>query len=104
MLATRPNLGSPPASEKEKRCSPNESYRAAVGQREVFFNESAVLLSGQASRNKFTFFVVSIAWIFAKIAGSQVWAGGRPDIGSGGSVQKILKKVKKRLVSPLKPR
>jgi hypothetical protein len=30
--------------------------------------------------------------------------GRRLDIAPGGSVQNILKKVKKRLVSPLKPR
>jgi hypothetical protein len=28
----------------------------------------------------------------------------RPDIGPGSAVQNILKKVKKRLVSPTKPR
>jgi len=33
-----------------------------------------------------------------------VLTGGQPDIPSGGSVQKILKKVKKRLVSPPKAR
>jgi hypothetical protein len=39
-----------------------------------------------------------------KMARMEVLAGPQPDTPSGGSVQNILKKVKKRLVSPLEPR
>jgi len=41
---------------------------------------------------------------FRRIAGNQAWPVRRPDITLGASVQNILKKMKKRLVSPLKPR
>jgi hypothetical protein len=40
----------------------------------------------------------------AKSAPKRVQRLGRPDIASGGTVQNILKKVKKRLVSPLEAR
>jgi hypothetical protein len=53
---------------------------------------------------KLHFFVALGAGFFCKIAGNKVWAARRPDITPGGPVQNIFKKVKKRLVSPLKPR
>jgi hypothetical protein len=41
---------------------------------------------------------------FRKISQNEGWRGCRPDSALAGPVQNILKKVKKRLVSPLKPR
>jgi hypothetical protein len=38
------------------------------------------------------------------MARNRVLGGSQADTPSGGSVQNILKKVKKRLVSPLEPR
>jgi hypothetical protein len=40
----------------------------------------------------------------SKTGEKQAWPDSRPDITPGASVQNILKKVKKRLVSPLKRR
>jgi hypothetical protein len=41
---------------------------------------------------------------FCRIARNKAWMACRPDITPGSAVQNILKKVKKRLVSPRKPR
>ena len=63
-----------------------------LGERQVSFNDSAGLLSGQAGPKKSAFFCCLKCGDFRRIAGNQVWAGGHPDIVSAGSVQKILKK------------
>jgi hypothetical protein len=42
--------------------------------------------------------------IFSKIARNEPWPASRLDITLAAVVQNILKKVKKRLVSPFKPR
>jgi hypothetical protein len=39
-----------------------------------------------------------------RIARNRAWMARRPDINPGSAVQNILKKMKKRLVSPHKPR
>jgi len=53
---------------------------------------------------KAAFFCCTNGRHFRKITGNAVWMGPRADIGLAPPVQKIFKKVKKRLVSPLKPR
>jgi hypothetical protein len=53
---------------------------------------------------KFRFFCCLGTRVFGKIAGNKAWTARGPDITPGGAVQNILKKVKKRLVSPIKPR
>jgi hypothetical protein len=53
---------------------------------------------------KFHFFCCLGDQVFRKIAGNKVWTALGPDITPGGAVQNILKKMKKRLVSPIKSR
>jgi len=53
---------------------------------------------------KILFFVAPAAGIFAGSWEIRFDRPARLDTAPGGSVQNILKKVKKRLVSPLKPR
>jgi hypothetical protein len=53
---------------------------------------------------KFRFFCCLGAGFLCKIAGNKAWTARGPDITPGSAVQNILKKVKKRLVSPAKPR
>jgi len=58
----------------------------------------------ESRSKKIHFFCCTGGQIFCRITGKQAWPGNRPDITPGTAVQNILKKVKKRLVSPLKPR
>jgi hypothetical protein len=53
---------------------------------------------------KFRFSCCLRCGFLCKIAGNQGWKARAPDITPGSAVQNILKKMKKRLVSPLKPR
>jgi hypothetical protein len=50
-----------------------------------------------------SFFLLPFGPGFCKIAGNTTWAVRDPDISLGGSVQNILKKMKKRLVRPAIP-
>jgi hypothetical protein len=69
-----------------------------------FFNAFAGSLSARDGRKEISFFCCLWGRVFCKIAGNKVWTARGPDITPGGTVQNIFKKVKKRLVSPLKPR
>jgi hypothetical protein len=72
---------------------------------QIFFQRFCVVdcHPGTATK-KFHFFCCLGARLFCKIAGNKAWTARGPDITPGGAVQNILKKVKKRLVSPIKPR
>jgi len=79
-------------------------FRENRGRRELLFGDLPASFSGPGRPKKTDFFCCLGSRDFCTIARNQVGLGCRPDIRAGGSVQKILKKVKKRLVSPLKPR
>jgi len=53
---------------------------------------------------KIAFFCCTSGRDFRKISENEGGRGCPPDIALAGPVQNILKKVKKRLVSPFKPR
>jgi hypothetical protein len=61
-------------------------------------------LSPREGGKEISFFCCLGARVFGKIAGNKVGTARGPDITPGGAVQNIFKKVKKRLVSPIKPR
>jgi hypothetical protein len=60
-------------------------------------------LSCRDGDEKTSFFLLPLGPGFRKIAGNKAWAVPDPDISLGGSVQNILKKMKKRLVRPARP-
>jgi hypothetical protein len=61
-------------------------------------------MSRRDGGKEISFFCCLGAGVFCKIARNKVWTARGPDITPGSAVQNILKKVKKRLVSPAKPR
>jgi hypothetical protein len=88
---------------RERKIWPNDRRRAAL--RGIFFSTH---LPGQLSRRegvrKKLIFLLPRSPESSQNRWKSGLTGPRPDIAPGGSVQNILKKVKKRLVSPLKPR
>jgi hypothetical protein len=59
--------------------------------------------AGTAAK-KSRFFYCLESRFLCRIARNKAWMARRLDISPGSAVQNILKKVKKRLVSPIKPR
>jgi hypothetical protein len=85
----------------KEKSSPRPNERKISGSLAEFFQRIWAIV---VAPKKVGFFCCANRRRFRRIAGNAVWTAPRPDIGLGDSVQKIFKKVKKRLVSPLKPR
>jgi hypothetical protein len=71
---------------------------------DIFFNDLPGQLSRREGVRKKLIFLLPRSPESSQNRWKSGLTGPRPDITPGGSVQNILKKVKKRLVSPLKPR
>jgi hypothetical protein len=82
---------------------PNDYF--ARDRRGRFFQRIGVVHSApEGHRKNFVFFCCLQVRFLCKIAENNAWMARGPDITPGSAVQNILKKVKKRLVSPIKPR